>query len=214
MTRHYSLFDKLLIEIEHAAKTIISKSTTSQRQNPSDSIDNKTQLTDKEKQQASSLMRVDHTGEVCAQALYRGQALVTKNQTTRQHLWHAADEENDHLAWCQQRLDELDSRRSYLNPLWYSGSFLIGATAGLISDKLSYSFVVETENQVMKHLDEHINRLPEGDKKSKAILKQMRIDEEIHADHAQTKGGSRLPLPIRLVMKLQSKVMTSSAYYF
>ena len=214
MTRHYSLFDKLLIEVEHALQTVIAKNTASQRQSPGDLINNKTQLTDKDKQKASSLMRVDHTGEICAQALYRGQALVAKNETTRAHLYHAADEENDHLAWCQKRLDELDSRRSYLNPLWYSGSFLIGATAGLISDRLSYSFVVETENQVMKHLDAHIKHLPQQDEKSKAILKQMKTDEQMHANDAQDKGGSRLPLPIRIVMKLQSKIMTFSAYYF
>ncbi|MCF6764569.1 2-polyprenyl-3-methyl-6-methoxy-1,4-benzoquinone monooxygenase [Thiotrichales bacterium 19S3-7] len=211
--RQYSLFDKFIIELEHAARTIIAKNIKSQRSSPANQHTEE-KLSSNERDKASSLMRVDHTGEVCAQALYRGQAFVAKNSKTRIHLWHAADEENDHLAWCQQRLNELDSRRSYLNPFWYSGSFIIGATAGLISDKLSYSFVVETEKQVMKHLDDHLNQLPKQDEKSKAILRQMRIDEEIHAENAQNQGGKRLPFPIRIIMKLQSTVMTSTAYYF
>lgn len=212
MSRHYSLFDKFLIEAEHALKTIVKKSTQSVRENPANSI-KETPLTDDQKQKSAALMRVDHTGEVCAQALYRGQAFVAKNNDTREHLWHSADEENDHLSWCQSRLNELDNRPSYLNPFWYGGSFLIGATAGLISDKLSYSFVVETENQVMKHLDEHLTELPKLDEKSKAILSQMKEDEAFHAQSAEEKGGSRLPLPIQLLMKLQSKAMTKTAYY-
>ncbi|MCF6807510.1 2-polyprenyl-3-methyl-6-methoxy-1,4-benzoquinone monooxygenase [Thiotrichales bacterium 19S9-12] len=214
MTRHYTLFDKLLIELEHAAKTILTKKTISSRKSPADTIKNTTPLDNNKKQKSSALMRIDHTGEICAQALYRGQAFVAKTESTRAHLWHAADEEHDHLAWCQKRLNELNSHRSFLNPFWYSGSFIIGATAGLVSDQLSYSFVVETENQVMKHLDEHLEHLPTEDKKSHAILNQMKTDEEQHAKNAQKRGGKRLPFPIRAIMKLQSKVMTTTAYYF
>lgn len=213
MSRNYSLLDKLLIEFEHAAKTLLIKAPKSQRQNPADPLENTT-LSKTESQISASLMRVDHTGEICAQALYRGQAFVAKSENTRAHLWQAADEEHDHLAWCQKRLNQLNSHTSFLNPFWYSGSFFIGVTAGFISDKLSYSFVVETEKQVMKHLDDHLNRLPENDHQSYAILEQMHKDEAEHAQNAENFGGRRLPLPIRLIMKIQSKVMTTTAYYF
>jgi ubiquinone biosynthesis monooxygenase Coq7 len=166
------------------------------------------------KKHIAGLMRVDYTGEICAQGLYRGQASVAKSAKTRAHLYHAADEEYDHLAWCAERLKELDAKPSLLNPFWYWASFGIGVTVGSISDRLSYSFVVETEKQVMKHLDAHLKDLPDNDNRSREILTQMRIDEEEHAKEAAKAGGKKLPAPIRAIMRLQSKVMTSLAYRF
>lgn len=159
-------------------------------------------------------MRVDYTGEICAQGLYRGQASVAKSAQTKEHLYHAANEEYDHLAWCAERLEELGAKPSLLNPFWYWASFGIGATAGSISDSLSYGFVVETEKQVMKHLDSHLKNLPVNDNRSREILKQMYLDESDHAIEAEKAGGKKLPKPVKAIMKLQSKVMTTLAYRF
>jgi ubiquinone biosynthesis monooxygenase Coq7 len=158
-------------------------------------------------------MRVNHAGEVSAQALYQGQALTAKLAEVRGKMERAALEENDHLAWCERRLKELDSHTSMLNPLWYTGSFAIGALAGLAGDKWSLGFVVETERQVVKHLDEHLSRLPEQDRRSRAILEQMKEDETHHATAALNAGGAELPEPVRQLMRLTSKVMTNAAYY-
>ena len=206
-----SFLDRLISEVDHALKTVLVPAKQSTRPSPADPIDEGA-YTDAECKHISGLMRVDHTGEICAQALYRGQALVAKEEGTREHLLHAADEEYDHLYWCQKRLDELGAKTSLLNPAWYLGSFAIGATAGLISDKLSYGFVAETEEQVMKHLDKHLKTLPSQDLKSQAILKQMYSDEADHATQAKNSGAQALPLPVKLIMKAQSKVMTTTAY--
>jgi ubiquinone biosynthesis monooxygenase Coq7 len=165
-----------------------------------------------ERRHAAGLMRINHTGEVCAQALYDGQAALARDEATRAHLQHAADEETDHLAWCAQRLRELDSRPSLLNPLWYAGSYAIGAAAALVGDKVSLGFVVETERQVEAHLEEHLQRLPPRDERSRAVLAQMQADEVRHADNARARGGIDLPFPIPRLMHLSSLLMKSVAY--
>ncbi|MFT4694284.1 MAG: ubiquinone biosynthesis monooxygenase Coq7 [Francisella sp.] len=208
--RKLSFLDRVVEELDSYVKfTKTSLSPT--RKSPSQGIVDG-EFDSSERKHIAGLMRVDYTGEICAQGLYRGQASVAKSAETKAHLYHAADEEYDHLAWCGERLKELDAKPSFLNPFWYWASFGIGATAGSISDSLSYGFVVETEKQVMKHLDEHLQDLPANDNRSREILKQMRIDEEEHAKEAEKAGGKKLSTSIRAVMKLQSKIMTSLAY--
>ncbi|ASG68311.1 2-nonaprenyl-3-methyl-6-methoxy-1,4-benzoquinol hydroxylase [Francisella halioticida] len=210
--RKLSFLDKVIEELDSYSK-FTKASLSSNRKSPSNGIvDNK--LSNDDKKHAAGLMRVDYTGEICAQGLYRGQASVAKSAETKKHLYHAADEEYDHLAWCGERLQELDARPSLLNPFWYWASFGIGATAGSISDSLSYGFVIETEKQVMRHLDSHLKSLPINDNRSREILKQMYIDESEHAVEAEKAGGKKLPKPVKVIMKLQSKVMTTLAYRF
>lgn len=210
--RKLSFLDRVVEELDSYAK-FTKTSLNPNRKSPSEEIiDGK--LTNAEKKHAAGLMRVDYTGEICAQGLYRGQASVAKSAETKAHLYHAADEEYDHLAWCGERLQELDAKPSLLNPFWYWASFGIGATAGSISDSLSYGFVIETEKQVMKHLDSHLKSLPINDNRSREILKQMYIDESEHAVAAEKAGGKKLPKPVKAFMKLQSKVMTTLAYRF
>lgn len=210
--RRLSFLDRVVEELNTYSK--FTKAThIPNRKSPSEGIKD-TQLSSSEKKHVVGLMRVDYTGEICAQGLYRGQASVAKSAQTKAHLYHAADEEYDHLSWCGERLRELDAAPSLLNPFWYWASYGIGATAGSISDSLSYGFVVETEKQVMKHLESHLDELPTHDNRSRAILTQMRSDEEEHAIEAEKAGGKKLPAPVKLVMKLQSKVMTTLAYRF
>jgi ubiquinone biosynthesis monooxygenase Coq7 len=158
-------------------------------------------------------MRINHTGEVCAQALYQGQALTAQDAKVQQSLNHAACEETEHLAWTEQRIAELGGRKSLLNPLWYGGSFFIGIAAGMLGDKWNLGFLAETERQVESHLAKHLQSLPSQDKKSRAIVAQMQIDEGGHATSAMSHGGIDLPTPVRLVMKLGSKVMTKTTYW-
>ena len=165
-----------------------------------------------ERRRVAGLMRVNHTGEVCAQALYLGQAALARHADNRAHLLHAAAEETDHLAWCAQRLRELDSRPSLFNPLWYAGSYAIGAAAALAGDRLSLGFVVETERQVEAHLAEHLGRLPAQDGRSRAVLTQMQADEVRHANAARARGGIDLPRPLPNLMRLSSMVMKTVAY--
>jgi ubiquinone biosynthesis monooxygenase Coq7 len=157
-------------------------------------------------------MRINHVGEVCAQALYVGQAALARTEETRAHLMHAAQEETDHLAWCAERLRQLDSRPSLLNPLWYAGSYAIGVAAAAVGDPISLGFVVETERQVEAHLAEHLERLPTQDDRSRAILRQMQADEIRHADAAQARGGIDLPWPLPRLMHAASAVMKAVAY--
>jgi ubiquinone biosynthesis monooxygenase Coq7 len=171
------------------------------------------ELTDAERRQAGALMRVNHTGEVAAQALYHGQAFVARNERTREMLLQSAREETDHLAWCESRLSELQSRTSFLNPLWYAGSFAIGALAATFGDRVSLGFVSETERQVEGHLDEHLARLPPKDLRSRAILEAMRADEISHGAAARSAGGAELPAPARILMKHTARVMTHTAYW-
>jgi 3-demethoxyubiquinol 3-hydroxylase len=166
-----------------------------------------------ERRESAALMRVNHSGEVAAQALYHGQALFARSTATREMLLRAAREETDHLAWCETRLKELDSRPSLLNPLWYFGSFAIGALAAATGDRVSLGFVVETERQVEGHLDEHLARLPSGDARSRAILNVMRADEIEHGAAAQAAGASELPAPVRVLMRQVARIMTASAYW-
>ena len=170
------------------------------------------ELTATEKAESICLMRVNHAGEVCAQALYQGQALTARRNEVREQMQQAATEENDHLLWCRQRLDELDGHTSLLNPLWYTGSFMIGAATGLLGDKWSLGFLAETEHQVVNHLESHLQRLPETDSKSTAILEQMKADEARHKASALQSGGSALPVPVTRIMMLMSRVMTLTAY--
>lgn len=171
-------------------------------------------LTDADKAQSAALMRVNHVGEVCAQALYASQALGTRDPALKAQLQDAAREETDHLAWTEQRLHELGGRTSWLNPLWYAGSFAIGLLAARAGDKTSLGFVVETERQVEQHLHSHLDRLPAGDEASRAIVRQMRDDEAAHAEAAQAAGGIELPLPVRSLMRLSAKFMTLMAHRF
>jgi len=170
-------------------------------------------LTSAEKRHIAGLMRVNQAGEVAAQGLYQGQALAAKNLSIKQAMQRSAHEENDHLNWCQNRLKELDSHTSCLNLVWYTGSLLIGIIAGLVGDQWSLGFVEETELQVTQHLMNHQQRLPAHDLKTAKILQQMQIDEAAHADKAKSEGGEELPLAIKKIMQLFSKVMTSTAYY-
>jgi ubiquinone biosynthesis monooxygenase Coq7 len=202
----------MLIDLDNALRTLFGKPRVTERSNPADTVD-EAQMSEEERDLAARLMRINHTGEVCAQALYQGQALTAKLPEVRDSMERAAQEENDHLAWCETRLEELDNRKSLLNPLWYASSFLIGTAAGLAGDKWSLGFVAETEHQVEAHLNDHMGRIPAQDRKSLAILEQMKEDEIHHATVALEAGGADLPAPIRLAMKLTSKVMTKSVFY-
>lgn len=210
--RHHNAIDQFIMQSDHALRTIFGAAVTTERSNPADGISEPT-LSDSERKRAAALMRVNHAGEVSAQALYQGQALTARLDSVRQSMERAALEENDHLAWTEQRIDELSSHKSLLNPIWYSGSFAIGAIAGLLGDKWSLGFVAETEHQVIRHLDDHLQKLPPQDARSTAILQQMKTDEAHHATVALEGGGAELPWPVKKLMTAMSKVMTSSAYY-
>ena len=170
-------------------------------------------LTDAQAQLSGALMRINHVGEICAQALYQSQSLVTRNPALREHFAHAAQEELDHLAWTHQRVTELGTHTSYLTPLWYAGAFSVGCLAGLVSDRISLGFVVETERQVEQHLATHLDRLPAEDLSSKAIVAQMKLEEARHAEEALAAGAQAMPPPVKLMMKLAAKVMTRTAHY-
>ena len=210
--RHYSFTDKILTHADQAMKTIFADAPRSSRPNPGDAYE-ETDLLDSDKQHIGGLMRVNHSGEVSAQGLYQGQALTARLPDVREKMEQAAIEENDHLAWCEERLNDVHTRKSLLNPVWYAGSFVIGAVAGAVGDKWSLGFVAETEHQVVKHLDEHLDSLPEQDQKTRAILEQMKKDELHHATTALHHGGADLPLPTKKLMGLMSKVMTRTAYW-
>ncbi|WP_263261120.1 2-polyprenyl-3-methyl-6-methoxy-1,4-benzoquinone monooxygenase [Pseudomonas entomophila] len=209
--RHYSILDKLLLQADTVARTLLPFSGQPARPSPA-LLQPDAALSEVQSKHVAGLMRVNHTGEVCAQALYQGQALTARLPEIREAMEHAADEEVDHLAWCEQRIRQLGSRPSVLNPLFYGMSFGMGAVAGLISDKVSLGFVAATEQQVCKHLDEHLHELPAEDHKSRAILEQMRDDEAHHAQAALDAGGARFPLPVKVGMSLMAKVMTKSTY--
>ena len=209
-TRALTPLDRLLIDAQNALDTVFG-APAAERPNPA-AGEPEVVLDDAERRHAAGLMRINHVGEVCAQALYVGQAAVARDETTRKHLLEAAQEETDHLAWCAQRLDELDSRPSLLNPLWYAGSYAIGVLAGLRGDGWNLGFVVETERQVEAHLDEHLQTLPAADARSRAILHTMKADEARHADNAQAQGARVLPPPVPTVMAMASNLMKTIAY--
>lgn len=203
--------DTLIVQLDQALRTLVPGSVNATRANPADQTET-TPLTQDEKRHAAGLMRINHTGEVCAQALYQGQALTAKLPAVRGSMEQAAKEEVDHLSWCETRLSELDSRPSLLNPLWYGLSFGLGAVAGLAGDKWSLGFVAETEKQVCKHLEEHLQQLPVADDKSRRILEQMHSDEGKHATAALDAGAADLPAPVKSAMGLMARVMKTSVY--
>lgn len=206
------LVDRLIVQADRALRTLANAGDlTAERPSPAKILP-ESELTAAQRKHAAALMRVNHTGEVCAQALYQGQALTAKLPDVRKEMEKAAAEEVDHLVWCQQRIDELDSHTSFLNPLWYGLSFALGASAGLVSDKVSLGFVAATEQQVCRHLQEHLYQLPEQDVKSRAVIEQMLDDEARHGDAALAAGGLDFPAPVKQVMALASKVMTISSY--
>lgn len=209
--RQYSLLDRLIGNADQALRTLVPGAAQAYRGNPASQREEQ-ELNDHERRHAAGLMRINHTGEVCAQALYQGQALTARLPEVRDAMDEAAREEVDHLVWCEERLKELDSRTSLLNPLFYGLSLGIGAAAGKISDKVSLGFVAATEDQVCKHLTSHLGSLPLQDDKSKAILLQMLEDEARHATTALKAGGYKFPLPVKLAMSALSKVMTTAAY--
>lgn len=211
LERQYSLIDRILIEAEAGMATLMSRLQSS-RPNPSQNI-HEDEISLSQKKHSAGLMRVNHTGEVCAQALYRGQMMTARKNATREILQQACTEEVDHLAWTHDRLTELNGHRSYLNFFWYTYSFILGLLAGSVSDQWSLGFVEETEKQVSDHLTNHLAKISQHDKKSRAIIEMMREDEEHHGMSASKAGASPLPMPAKKLMQLQSKIMTTLAYW-
>ncbi len=210
--RRLSPLDHVIIGFDEALRTVFGEPEATERTNPAMGIE-EAPLSEEERRVAGRLMRINHAGEVAAQALYQGQALTARLPPVQKALKRAALEENDHLAWCKQRVHELGTHTSYLDPFWYGGSLAMGALAGTAGDKWSLGFVAETEHQVIKHLDEHLARLSTQDSRSRSILEQMKKDEAHHATVALEAGGAELPMPIRTLMGMVSKVMTRTAYW-
>lgn len=209
--RTLSPLDRLIADLDHALLTATARQTPAARPNPAADA-HSVELDAKQRRHVAGLMRINHAGEVCAQALYLGQARVARDEATREHLLQAAQEEADHLAWCAQRLAELDDRPSLLNPLWYAGSYAIGMAAGLAGDGYNLGFVVETERQVEAHLEDHLRQLPEGDERSRRILQRMAQEEAEHAEQAHAAGARALPPPIPSLMRAVSELMKLGAY--
>ena len=208
--RTVSSLDNLAVGFDRALKTLTGQ-VEAARESPARDLEDG-EISDSEKSHIVSLMRVNHTGEICAQALYEGQALTARNDESRASLKSAAAEERDHLAWCRHRIEELEGRTSVLDPLFYGASFLIGAVTGLIGDRISLGFVEATEDQGVEHLDRHLVDLPEADVRSRAIIEQMRADEARHGDHALEMGGQAFPRPVKAAMTVLSRVMTETTY--
>jgi ubiquinone biosynthesis monooxygenase Coq7 len=209
--RDLTPLDRLLAGANNALRTVASPAGRPARQNPAADIAD-SELSGEQKAHAAGLMRVNHAGEVAAQGLYQGHAAVARDRDIEQQMQLAADEEFDHLAWCEQRLAELDAIPSRLSPVWYAGAFAIGAASGVLGDRWSLGFIAETEKQVCAHLDSHLDRLPDEDAKSRAIVRKMRDEEERHGENAIEAGAVELPAPIQRLMKLTAKVMTETAY--
>ena len=209
---HLDFFDRCLVQFDQALRSCVPGSSNARRISPAAATE-ESDLNPTDRQHAAGLMRINHTGEVCAQALYQGQAATAKLNDVRQSMEAAAAEEIDHLAWCEERLEQLDSRPSILNPLWYALSYGVGAAAGLAGDKWSLGFVAETEDQVCEHLGEHLEQLPENDNKSREILKTMIADEKHHEESAREAGGADLPAPIKQPMTVMSEVMKKTTYH-
>ncbi|GMR15677.1 MAG: 2-polyprenyl-3-methyl-6-methoxy-1,4-benzoquinone monooxygenase [Gammaproteobacteria bacterium] len=213
MSRNYTPLDRLIISIDGALRMATGHANAAQRENPAAAIPD-VMMDEENRRHAAGLMRINHAGEVCAQALYAGQAATARNPDVQANMQQAANEESDHLSWCKDRLDELESRPSRLDPLWYAGSFAIGAIAGLAGDGWSLGFLKETEHQVEAHLEGHIEKLPPEDARSRAILDQMRIDEARHAQMAEDSGAYDLPKPVRDLMQMTASAMKAVAYRF
>lgn len=209
--RRYDAVDRLLMQLDQGLRTSFSPARHAERPSPAKGMAEGV-LSEQQRKHAAGLMRINHTGEVCAQALYYGQAATAKDAGTRRHMEHAAIEETDHLVWCEHRLDKLDARPSVFNPAFYAGSFAIGALAGLAGDRTSYGFVVETERQVEAHLEGHLQALPQADQASLAVVEQMMQDEARHADQAEDQGGQRLPAPVQGIMQFCANVMREISY--
>ena len=203
--------DELIIVFDKGLRTVFGPAR-SVRAMPGEELP-QYEMSASQRAHAAALMRVNHTGEVCAQALYQGQALTARDRGAKAALDQAAQEETEHLAWTERRIEELGGRKSLLNPLWYAGSFTIGAAAGLLGDRWNLGFLVETERQVVAHLEGHLTRLPEEDQKSRAVVKEMQIDEARHATSALQYGGAELPAPAKAAMRVASKVMTETSYW-
>lgn len=210
--RQFSPLDKLLVGANNALRTVATPAGRPARDNPSDEVQGG-ELDSRQKAHAAGLMRVNHAGEVAAQALYQGHATVARDKDIEATMKRAADEEFDHLAWCEQRIRELGYEPSRLSPLWYAGAFAIGAASGVLGDKWSLGFIAETEKQVCSHLESHLDRLPAEDTKSRAIVEQMRDEEEEHGENAKDAGAAELPEPIVRLMRATAKVMTKTAYW-
>jgi len=210
--RRLSLVDRLIGEADTVLRTLSNRGNQAARPSPA-AGHRDTELNEGQRKHVAGLMRVNHTGEVCAQALYQGQALTARLPTVREEMDHAAEEEVDHLVWCEQRLRELDSRPSLLNPAWYGLSFAVGAVAGAVGDKVSLGFVAATEERVCNHLKDHLKQLPEDDRKSRLILQQMLEDEERHGENALEAGGTDFPRPVKDAMTVVSGVMTKTSYW-
>ena len=210
--RQLTSIDRLLSGVDSALRAFTSGPQGSDRPSPAAEAASD-RLSVKEKAHAAGLMRVNHSGEVAAQGLYQGHAAVARDPAIEQQMQHAADEEKDHLSWCAGRLQELGSRPSILNPAWYAGAYAIGAASGLLGDKWSLGFIAETESQVVKHLSSHLEKLPADDKRGRAIVTAMREDEARRGTNAEQAGAAELPLPIRKLMNLSSKIMTTTAYW-
>jgi ubiquinone biosynthesis monooxygenase Coq7 len=205
------MFDKLIIEFDKALRTVFAEAPT-HRVMPGNALD-EAEMTAAERKHAAALMRVNHVGEICAQALYQGQALTSQDPEVRKAMEYAAWQETEHLNWTERRINELGGRKSTLNPLWYSGSLAIGILAGRFGDRWNLGFLAETERQVEHHLNEHLGLLPEQDLRSREVLLQMQQDEIAHADSAVEAGAAELPLPVKQAMKFSAKIMTNTAYY-
>jgi 3-demethoxyubiquinol 3-hydroxylase len=210
--RSYSFFDRICLSIDQGLRALNGTPQTTGAPYPGKSEVNP-ELSAEQRKHSAGLMRVNHAGEVCAQALYHGQGLVSKEPVVQEKMQHAAIEEGDHLSWCKKRLEELDSHTSYLNPFWYTGSFCMGMAAGMIGDKWSLGFLAETERQVIKHLSCHMHLLPREDLRSYTILKKMEEDEARHRDEAVSLGAHELPWIVRKAMSLTSKIMVKTAYW-
>ena len=209
--RRLSLIDKLITEVDSVMRTVTNRGNQAGRPSPSEGHQD-AELSEHERSHVAGLMRVNHTGEVCAQALYQGQALTAKLPAVRDEMQQAAAEEIDHLVWCEERLRELGSHTSYLNPAWYGMSFALGAIAGAIGDKVSLGFVAATEERVCNHLKDHLKQLPDEDRKSQLILQQMLEDEQRHGENALAAGGADFPKPVKDAMSTVSQVMTRTSY--
>ena len=210
--RKLSPLDRLLASANNALRTVATPAGRSARENPAANIID-ADLNAPQKRHAAGLMRINHAGEVAAQALSQGHAAVARDQGIEAQMQHAADEEFDHLAWCEQRIQELGEDVSKLSPFWYAGAFAIGAASGVLGDKWSLGFIAETERQVCAHLDSHLDSLPPEDVKSRAIVEQMRDEEEEHGENAINAGAAELPAPVRRLMRITAKVMTKTAYW-
>ena len=212
MDRQLTVVDHLLAGVDGALRTVFSPAPAAGRANPGAAFAGDVG-SEQQRRHVAGLMRVNHAGEIAAQGLYQGQAATAELAEVRAAMERAAEEENDHLAWCEERLTELGSRPSLLGPLWYAGAFAIGAGAGLVGDRWSLGFVAETERQVVRHIEEHLGMLPADDERSRAILEQMKMDELAHGSAALAAGGVELPAPVRGLMGVVSKVMTRGAYW-